>query len=42
MRNTVQIGSAAAPVLPAGWTLAGVADFNGEGHTDYLLFNPSL
>ena len=24
-----------------GWTLAGVADFDGDGHADYLLFHPS-
>jgi hypothetical protein len=23
----------------AGWSLAGVADFNDDGHPDYLLFN---
>jgi elongation factor P hydroxylase len=24
-----------------GWTLAGIADFNGDDKPDYLLFNPS-
>ena len=26
--------------LPAGWSLAGVADFDGDGNPDYVLFNP--
>src|SRR5205807_571022 len=25
----------------AGWSLVGVADFNGDGHPDYVLFNSS-
>ena len=24
-----------------GWNVVGVADFNGDGHPDYLLFNSS-
>jgi hypothetical protein len=27
--------------VPAGWTVAGVADFNGDGKPDYYLFKPS-
>jgi len=27
------------PTLPAGWALANTADFNSDGHPDYLLFN---
>ena len=27
------------PAVPAGWSVAGVADFNGDNHPDYLLFN---
>ena len=34
------IGSAFGPTLWPGWNVAGVADFNGDGHSDYLLFNP--
>ena len=29
------------PTLPTGWALVGVADFDRDGHADYLLFNPS-
>src|SRR5207248_5294025 len=29
------------PTLPAGWSVVEAADFNGEGHPDYLLFNSS-
>jgi hypothetical protein len=41
MRNNVHIGSASGPIPPAGWTVAGTADFNKDGHPDYLLFNPT-
>jgi len=27
--------------LPAGWTLVGAADFNGDGKPDYVNFNPT-
>jgi hypothetical protein len=39
MNNNVHITGAYGPTLPAGWSVAGVADFNGDGHPDYLLFN---
>jgi hypothetical protein len=39
MNNNVHIGSASGPTVPAGWRVAGVADFNSDGHLDYLLFN---
>jgi hypothetical protein len=39
LNNNVRIGAASGPTLPAGWTLVGVADFNRNGHPDYLLFN---
>jgi hypothetical protein len=29
--NNIYIGGACGPTLPAGWRLAGVADFNGNG-----------
>ena len=35
----MRIGSATGPTLPAGRSVAGVADFNGDTHPDYLLFN---
>jgi elongation factor P hydroxylase len=34
----VRIGSASGPALP-GRSVAGVADFNGDTHPDYLVFN---
>ena len=30
------------PDLPAGWNVAGVADFNGDGFPDYLLYNANI
>jgi elongation factor P hydroxylase len=50
MSNNVRIGAANGPTLPAalsihdvaaGWIVASAADFNGDGHPDYLLFNPA-
>src|SRR5215471_16516381 len=38
-RNNVRIGSAVGPTLPSGWQLVRAADFNADGHPDYLLFN---
>src|SRR4029077_7697575 len=32
---------ASLPPRAAGWSVAGVADFNGDGHPDYVLFNSS-
>lgn len=37
--NNVSIGSAPGPNIPSGWEIVAVADFNGNGHPDYLLFN---
>jgi len=37
MRNNVQIGSASGPIIPGGWQVAAVGDFNRDGHPDYLL-----
>jgi hypothetical protein len=39
MNNNVHTTGASGPVLPAGWVVAGAADFNRDGHPDYLLFN---
>ncbi len=33
------LSSTFGPTLPAGWTVAGVADVNLDGETDYILFN---
>jgi hypothetical protein len=42
LNNNVHIGGAYGPTLPAGWGLAGVADFNGwGGRADYVLFAPN-
>ena len=41
MKNNVFAGGAYGPTLPAGWTLIGTADFNSDGKTDFVLFNPS-
>jgi uncharacterized delta-60 repeat protein len=35
------IGNSLGPTLPAGWTVAGLADFNGDGKQDYYLFKPA-
>jgi hypothetical protein len=40
MNNGVHVSGAHGPTLPVGWTLGGVADFNGHGKPDYLLLNP--
>ena len=39
LNNNVFVSGAYGPTLPTGWDVAGVADFNGDGHTDYALFN---
>jgi hypothetical protein len=41
MNNNVRVGGAYGPTLPAGWTLIGTADFNGDGKPDFDLFAPS-
>lgn len=41
MKDNVVIGSSYAPILPAGWNLAGVADIDHDGFADFVLFNPS-
>ena len=30
------------PTLSNGWELVGAADFNGDGHPDYVLYNASI
>jgi len=34
------IGAALGPTLPMNWQLVAAADFNGDGHPDYLLYRP--
>jgi hypothetical protein len=41
LNNNVFTGGAYGPTLPAGWSLVGSADFNGDFNPDYLLFNAS-
>jgi hypothetical protein len=37
--NNVLIGGDAGPTLAPSWDLRCVADFNGDGKADYLLYN---
>ena len=39
MNNNILLRGATGPTLPAGWRLVAVADFNRDGHPDWLLFN---
>jgi len=39
MNNNVRVSAGNGPPVPAGWRLAGAADFNLDGHADYLLRN---
>ena len=39
--GSTQTGSAVGLTIPAGWTLAGVADLSRNSHADYVLFNPT-
>lgn len=41
MNNNVHVGTVAGPRVPAGWSPVSAADFNGDGHIDVLLFNPT-
>ena len=41
MNNNIHIAGNHGPDLPAGWNIAGVADFNSDGYSDYLLENAS-
>ena len=41
LNNNVYVDGGFGPTLPAGWVLIGAADFDRDGHTDYLLFHPS-
>src|SRR5262249_12106369 len=39
MNNNNLAGALFGPTLPQDWFLRGVADFNGDGHPDFLLEN---
>ena len=41
MNNNVLVSGDFGPTLPSGWIIVGVADFDGDGKLDYLLFNPA-
>ena len=41
LNNNTLIGHSFGPTPWPGLSVAGVADFNLDGHPDYLLFNPS-
>ena len=41
LNNNVYVSGGYGPTLPVNWSVAGVADFNRDGHRDYLLFNSS-
>jgi len=41
LNNNVLVSAGYGPTLPSGWRIAGTADFNSDGHADYLLFNRS-
>jgi hypothetical protein len=41
LNNNVLDSGVSAPTLPAGWSLVGAADFDGNLNPDYLLFNAS-
>ena len=39
LNNNAFVAGAGAPTLPAGWRVVGVADFNGDSQSDYLLYS---
>jgi FG-GAP-like repeat len=41
LNNHAFVAGAGAPTLPANWIIVGVADFNGDSQSDYLLYNVS-
>jgi FG-GAP-like repeat len=38
LNNNVYVGGGYGLTVPAGWNLIGIADFDGDGHTDYALW----
>ena len=41
LNNTLFVAGAYGPTLPANWNVVGVADFNGDGRSDYSLLTAS-
>ena len=41
MSGVTRTGSRNGPTIPAGFVVAGLADFDGNGRPDYLLYNSS-
>jgi hypothetical protein len=41
MSGVTRTGSRNGPTIPAGCEVAGLADFDGNGRPDYLLYNSS-
>ena len=41
LNNNVFVSGVLGPTLPVNWRVVGVADFDGDGKPDYLLFNSS-
>jgi hypothetical protein len=41
LNNNAFVAGTSAPTLPANWIVVGVADFNGDSQSDYLLYNVS-
>ena len=39
LNNNVFIGGRFGPTIPAGWSVVDVADFDRDGHPDYVLQN---
>lgn len=39
--GTTFVNSAFGPTIPSGWVLVTTADFNGEGHPDYVVYEPA-
>jgi hypothetical protein len=41
LSGTTVIRAAYGPTLPGGWQLVAAADFNGDGNSDYVLYEAS-
>lgn len=41
LNGSAYVSGTAAPTLPSGWLLRGIADFDGDGQLDYAIYNPT-